>query len=174
MPFLPPNQQHQSTESSLLVDSIFLKKDWLSLTHNDSIYHASIVSHNKNTPNLNFADTFSKKSSIMSYNPSATKVICEQLRSHPSYKEQSSTDLPASCATSCTISTADKSNHSAVGTLHPQCSAICFLYVTLRCLIPSPKNLPLPVEDYPPSLDKNHAPAHSTHQPKWHNWHTYT
>ena len=32
--------------------------------------------------------------------------------------------------------TADESNHSAPGMLHPQRSVTCFLYVTLRLLIP--------------------------------------
>jgi len=31
--------------------------------------------------------------------------------------------------------TADKSNHSAAGTIHAHHSATCVLYVTLRCLI---------------------------------------
>jgi len=31
------------------------------------------------------------------------------------------------CATRCSVHTADKSNHSAVDILHPQCSATCIL-----------------------------------------------
>ena len=33
-------------------------------THNNGIYHASLVSHNKNTPNLNLANTYSKKQAV--------------------------------------------------------------------------------------------------------------
>jgi len=55
------------------------------------------------------------------------------------------TELPVLCATSCTIPTADKSNHSGTGTLHPHSNATCILYVTQRCLIPPPKkNSPFP------------------------------
>ena len=38
-------------------------------------------------------------------------------------------DSPALYATSCAMHTADGSNHSAAGTLHPHRSTTCFLYV---------------------------------------------
>ena len=44
-------------------------------------------------------------------------------------------DWPALCATSCTIPTADETNHSATGTLHPHANARCVQYVILHCLI---------------------------------------
>jgi len=56
-------------------------------THDDDIYYTSIASCNKNTPNSHLANIFSKKSNITSYHPTATKVICEELHSHPSHKE---------------------------------------------------------------------------------------
>jgi len=46
------------------------------------IYRARLASRDKNSPNSNLADIYSKKSSSTSYHPSATKVICEELRSH--------------------------------------------------------------------------------------------
>ena len=45
-------------------------------------------------------------------------------------------------AKSYAMPTADESNHSVTGTLHPQCSATCILYitlVTLHCPIPQHK-----------------------------------
>jgi len=48
------------------------------------------------------------------------------------YPSRQRLDLLASCATSCVIPTADESNHSATGTLHPHGNATCVLYVTLR------------------------------------------
>ena len=56
-------------------------------THNDGIYRAIIASRDKNTPNSNLADIYRKNSNLTSYHPSATKVICEELRSQPSRKE---------------------------------------------------------------------------------------
>ena len=44
------------------------------------------------------------------------KVIWEEPRRHPSWQRM---DSPAACA-SCAVPTADESNHSAAGTLHPQ------------------------------------------------------
>jgi len=44
-------------------------------------------------------------------------------------------DLPAAYA-SCAMSTADESNHSAAGTLHPQRSATSILFSYTACLIP--------------------------------------
>jgi len=41
-------------------------------------------------------------------------------------------DSPAACA-SCAMPTADMSNYSAMGTLHPHHSATFFLYVILHC-----------------------------------------
>jgi len=60
---------------------------------------------------------------------------------YPSWQRM---DTPASCATSCVIPTADESNHSSMGTLHPHHSATatCILYVTLLtmcCPIPPEK-----------------------------------
>jgi len=45
-------------------------------------------------------------------------------------------DSPASCATNCAVPSAEESNHSSVGTLHPHRSATCVLYarLTLSCL----------------------------------------
>jgi len=47
---------------------------------------AYIASHDKNTLNSNLADIYRKKPSSTSYHPSATKVICEELHSQPSWK----------------------------------------------------------------------------------------
>jgi len=58
-----------------------------STSHNNGIYCASMASRDKNTTNLNLADIYSIKSSSMSNHSSVTKVICEELRSHPSRKE---------------------------------------------------------------------------------------
>jgi len=53
----------------------------------------------------------------------------------------------ASCATSCTLLTANESNHSAAGMLRPHRSVIRVLYVILRSLIPSlpEKKVPMPI-----------------------------
>jgi len=45
---------------------------------------------------------------------------------YPSWQRM---DLPATCATSYTIPTADKCSHSATGTLHPLGNSTCILYV---------------------------------------------
>jgi len=37
------------------------------------------------------------------------------------------------------LPTADESNHSATGTLHPHSNATCALYITLHCPIPPPQ-----------------------------------
>ena len=84
-------------------------------------------------------------------------------------------DSPASCATSCAMPIADKSNHSAAGTLHPHRSATCFLHVTLCCRLPtpSPKKLPLPI-GATHLLGKKSSLDPPNHHPKQHNWRTYT
>jgi len=43
-------------------------------TRDDGVYCASIASRDKNTPNSNLADVYSKRSSSTSYHPRATKV----------------------------------------------------------------------------------------------------
>jgi len=48
----------------------------------------------------------------------------KRARCHPSWQRMHS---PTSCATICTMPSADESNHSAAGTLHPHCSATCVL-----------------------------------------------
>jgi len=53
----------------------------------DGIYCPSIASRDKNTPISNLPDLYSKRSSSMSYHLSATKIICEELHSHPSHTE---------------------------------------------------------------------------------------
>jgi len=60
--------------------------------------------------------------------------------------------LPASCATSCTMPTADESNHKAVSMLHPYRSTACVVYATLHCLIPPPpkKHFPSKTGDINP------------------------
>jgi len=60
------------------------------------------------------------------------KVIWEEPRRHLSRQRM---DSPAAC-TSYTLPTANETNHSAAGMLHPHLSATFFLYVTLCCLIP--------------------------------------
>jgi len=52
-------------------------------THNDGVYRANTASRDKYTPNSNLADICSKKIKQCVLSPSATKVICEELRSHP-------------------------------------------------------------------------------------------
>ena len=130
-------------------------------THDDGIrvYHTSIASRDKSTLNSNLANIYSKKASSTSYHPSAIKVICE---------EPQRMDSPISCATNCVMPTADESNHSAAGTLHPHQSAACFLYVILRCPILL-KNCSFPLGAMHPT-GKNHPLDHLTHHPKQHNW----
>jgi len=52
---------------------------------------------------------------------------------HPSRQGMLSLTL---CATSCTMATADESNHSATSMLHPHRSVTCVLYIELCCPIP--------------------------------------
>ena len=59
------------------------------------------------------------------------------------------------CYTSCAIPTADESNHSAAGTLHPHCNAACSLYTSHCAINPPQKRLPLPIGGYPPHLTKS-------------------
>jgi len=67
-------------------------------------------------------------------------------------------ESPALCGTSSAIPTADESNHSAMGTLHPHGNATCILYVTLRCAIPPPKFAPSLTGDInPQSSHWNHG-----------------
>jgi len=143
-------------------------------THDDGIYCTGIVSHNKNMPNSSLADIFSKKSSSTSYQLSPQPVPPKYFVKSCVATLTQRIDLPASYATSCAKSTANDSNHSAVGTLHPHCSASFSLYITLCGPIrPSSKNapppkMPLHVGGFPP-YQKKHPLAHRTHHPKWYN-----
>jgi len=56
-------------------------------THDDGMYRASIASRDKNTQDSIWPTYTAEKSSSTSFHPSATKVICEELRSHTSRKE---------------------------------------------------------------------------------------
>ena len=89
------------------------------------------------------------------------KVIWEEPLCHPFLQRM---DSPASFATSFAMPTADESNHSGAGTLHPHCSATFFLYVTLHCPIPPPSNLTLLVRDTHPHRE-NHPPSHGPTTP---------
>jgi len=92
------------------------------------------------------------------------KVIWEEPRCHPSWREW--THLLHVLAKICAMTTADESNDSAAGTLHPHHSATCFLYVTLHCSIPPVRKKIIPSRwELPTPTGKNHPPAHLTHHP---------
>ena len=64
-------------------------------------------------------------------NATTTTIMTSHLgrvRRYPSWQRMES---PTSCATSCATPTADKSNHSVMGTPHPQCIATCPIRYTV-------------------------------------------
>jgi len=65
----------------------------------------------------------------------------------------------AACVTSCAMTTADESNHSAAGMLHPHCSATFVLYVTLHCPISSHINCPFPLGILTLTIKSHHRPT---------------
>ena len=82
-------------------------------------------------------------------------------------------DSPTACVTNCTMPTADKSNHSAAGMLHPHCCATFSLYITLRGPIPPKTFAPSCWEILTLTTKKSFSgPPNQLLQ--WHNWCTYT
>jgi len=133
-------------------------------THGDGVYHASITSRDKKYIKFEFNRHIEQKSSGMSYHPSATKVTCEELRTHNSRKGWTRL-LRVLLASQCPLQMNPISQPRVAGTLHPHSSATCFVYVTLRSPIPIPRK-PLPVGlPNPPNKNQYNPPVHPTHHP---------
>jgi len=102
-----------------------------------------------------------KKSSSMSYHPSANNVICEELHSRPSRKEWT---RPLRVILGAQFLLQIRPiTQLRVHYIH---TTVKHFYYTLHCAVTPPlKKLP---------QWKNHPPAHPTNHPKRYNWHTYT